>query len=229
MQKTALNSFGLKKGFAPVILIVIAVVIGLVVVVGIASGALKGSFKISKTDKSSAPDQNIASQDQVQKTSPSPSPQIQTNLAKDVYTNSQKGFSIKPPQDWKVDDGQSTSFYEGTTIKGSPAALVVTIIPLGSLKGAQLSTVVDTTRLSLKKEYPNSNINSDQPTKIGNQDAHLLRFDYSQEGVTFQTTAYLMVDSENLYNIITVVDKNSSSKYDKVLEDSVDTFKLLKD
>ncbi|MDO8260802.1 MAG: hypothetical protein Q7T50_04905, partial [Candidatus Magasanikbacteria bacterium] len=64
MQKTALNSFGLKKGFAPVVLIVIAVVIGLVVV-GIASGALKGSFKISKTDKSPAPNQNIASPDQV--------------------------------------------------------------------------------------------------------------------------------------------------------------------
>lgn len=227
MQKTALNPFGLKKGFAPVILVVIAVVIGLVVI-GVASGALKGSFKISKTDNSPAPDQNITSQDQVQKPSPSPSPQTQTNLAQDVYTNSQKGFSIKPPQDWKVDDGQSTSFYEGATMKGSPAALVVTIIPLGSLKGAQLSTVVDTTRLSLKKEYPNSNINSDQPTKIGNQDAHLLRFDYSQEGVIFQTTAYLMIDSENLYNIITVADENSASKYNKILEDSVNTFKLLK-
>ena len=227
MKFPARSTFRLKKGFAPVVIIVVVVVIGLVII-GVASGALKGSFNISKTGQSPAPDQKITSQDQVQNPSPSPSPQTQTNLAQDVYTNSQKGFSIKPPQDWKVDDGQSVAFYEGATMKGSPAALVVTIVPLGSLKGAQLSTVVDTTRLSLKREYPNSNISTDQPTKIGNQDAHLLRFDYSQEGVTFQTTAYLMIDSENLYNIITVADENSASKYNKVLEDSVNTFQLLK-
>jgi hypothetical protein len=206
---------------------VVIVVIGLVII-GAATGALKGSFTISKTDKSPTQDQKTASKDKIQEPSPSPSPLVQANLAQEAYTDSQKGFSIKPPQDWKVDDGQSTSFYEGATMKGSPAALVVTIVPLGSLKGAQLSTVVDTTRLSLKKEYPNSAIQTDQQTKIGNYDAHLLRFDYSQEGVTYQTTAYLTIDNENLYNIITVVDKNSISKYDKLLEDSVDTFKLLK-
>lgn len=227
MRKPAQSFFGLKKGFAPVVLIVIAVVIGLVVV-GIASGALKGSFKISKTGQNPAPNQNIASQDQIQKPSPSPTPQALTNLAKDVYTNSQKGFSIKPPQGWKVDDGQSVTFFEGATIKGSPAALVVTIVPLGSLKGAQLSTIVDTARLSLKRQYANSSISTDQQTKVGNYDAHLLGFDNTQDGITYQTNAYLLIDSENLFNIITVVNKDSTSKYSKVLEDSVDTFKLLK-
>ncbi len=225
MQNPARNPFGLKRGFAPVVLVVIAVVIGLVVV-GVATGALKGSFKISKTEKTAPQDQKIASQDEVQE--PSPSPLIQANLAQDAYTNSQKGFSIKPPQDWKVDDGQSVAFYPGATMKGSPAALVVTIVPLGSLKGAQLSTVVDTTRLSLKREYPSSNISTDQQIKVGSQDAHLLKFNYSQEGTTYQTGAYLLIDSENLYNILAVVDENSASKYDKILEDSVDTFKLLK-
>ena len=224
MQIPARNSFGLKSGFAPIILVVVAVLVGLAVV-GIATGALKGSFTVSKTDKNPIQNQQIASQDKVQE--PSPSPVLEANLAETAFSSSQKGFSIKPPQDWKVDDGQSTSFYEGATIKGSPAVLVVTIVPLGSLKGAQLSTVVDTTRLSLKREYPNSTISTDQETKIGNYDAHLLRFAYSQEEVTYQTTAYLTIDNENLYNIITVVDKNSISKYDKVLEDSVDTFKLL--
>ncbi len=226
MQKPARSFSNTKKGFAPVILVIIIVIVGLVVI-GIASGALKGSFTISKTGQK-PPDQKIASQDQIQKQSPSPSPQAQTNLALDVYTNSQKGFSIKPPQDWKVDDRQSTTFYEGSTIKGSPAALVVTIIPLGSLKGAQLSTVVDTTRLSLKNQYPNSNIYTDQQTKVGNYDAHLLGFDNTQDGTTYKINAYLLIDTENLYNILTLVNKDSASKYNKVLEDSVNTFKLLK-
>lgn len=226
MKLPAQNFLQYKKGIAPVILVVIIVIISLVVI-GAATGALTGSFKISKTGQE-ASDQKTASQDKVQVPSPSPSPQTQTNLAQEAYTSSQKGFSIKPPQDWKVDDGQSTAFYEGATMKGSPAALVVTIVPLGSLKGAQLSTVVDTTRLSLKREYPNSNISTDQQTKVGSYDAHLLKFNYSQEGTTYQTGAYLLIDSENLYNILAVVDENSASKYNKVLEDSVDTFKLLK-
>ncbi len=91
MKSPAQHPLGLKRGFAPVIIIVVIVVIGLVVI-GLASGALKGSFTISKTDKNPAQDQKTASQDKVQVASPSPSPQTQTNLAQEVYTDSQKGF-----------------------------------------------------------------------------------------------------------------------------------------
>ena len=91
MQNPARNPFGLKRGFTPVILVVIVVIVGLVVV-GVATGALKGSFKVSKTEKTPQQDQNTASQNKVQE--PSPSPIIEANLAEETYTNSQKGFSI---------------------------------------------------------------------------------------------------------------------------------------
>ncbi|GEM_PF-4561923 len=224
MNLPAQNVFRHKKGFAPIVLIIVVVVIG-VVAVGIASGALKGSFKISKNGQQA---QQAANTDQTTKKAPeekaSPLPEIQLG---EIYTSPQKDFSLKPPKDWKVDEGQSIAFYEGSTFKGSPAVLVVTTVPLGELKGAQFSTIVDTVRISLKKQYAGSVIETDQATKVNGYDAHLLVFDTTQDGITYQVKAYLVVSGDNLYNVLTVANKESLAKFKQALEESINTFKLL--
>lgn len=211
------------RGFTPIILIVVVVIIGLIIV-GVATGALKGSFTVSKNKPLAQETAKTEESNKQNVTTPLPSPVLQLG---ETYTSSQKDFSIRPPKSWSVNEEKSITFYEGSTIQGSPAALVVTTVPLGELKGAQFSTLVDTVRVSLKKQYPSSTIQTDQGTKIDGNDAHLLVFENSQDGITYQIKAYLVVNSDNLYNILTLVKKESITKYNQTLEESVKSFKLL--
>ena len=229
MNRPAHNSFWLQKGFAPVILIIVAAVVGLVVI-GIASGALKGSFKITKNEPPKT-QQEINNNTQKETVKQSPSAAKATELSK-TYTSSTLGFQVNHPESWKVEeDKTSVTIYapkaDATSTVKSDAAVIVSSTPLGTLKGLQLATIADVMKNQMGSFLPGATIVNSRPTTVGGREAHIFDLDYSQNGQKYPSAFYLLVDDENLYGIITSVLESQKTNYEETLKAIANSFKIL--
>lgn len=217
-----------QKGFlVPPIAIGAVVVVAVIVAVLVASGSLKGSFNISKSGKEApTTEANL----------PTPTPKPKAELTQEPFVDQTQGYSIQYPKDWQVDpqggpQGGAIFFSKddgATTISQSPAALFLIVNPLGEFKEAQFSTIVDSNRLSLKKEFAGAVFDVDQMTKVGNYEAHLFSFTYTgNQGVEYQPQITLIRGQEKLYAIWTMAKKANLSKYEDALQASVESLKIL--
>lgn len=224
-----MNKRPAQKGFiVPPLAIGAAVVVAVIIAVLVASGSLKGSLKITK-DKNETQSNQGASL-------PTPTPKTKVELSQEPFIDQEQGYSIQYPKGWQADSqggpqGGAIFFSRddgATTISQSPAALFVVVNPLGEFKEAQFSTIVDSNRLSLKKEFSGAVFDVDQTTKVGNYEAHLFSFTYTgNQGVEYQPQITLIRGQEKLYAIWTMAKKANLSKYEDALQESVNSFKIL--
>lgn len=217
-----------QKGFlVPPIAIGAVVVVAVIVAVLVASGSLKGSFNITKSSKEApTTEANL----------PTPTPKPKVELTQEPFVDQAQGYSIQYPKDWQSDpqggpQGGAIFFSrdEGaTTVGQSPAALFLVVNPLGEFKEAQFSTIVDSNRLSLKKEFAGAVFDVDKETKVGDYDAHVFSFTYTgNQGVEYQPQITLVRGQEKLYAVWTMAKKATLSQYEDALQTSVNSLKIL--
>lgn len=229
-MKPAQISPKFNRGVAHIILIVIVVVVGLVVLV-LASGALKGSFTISKNEpktQETANTQEAKSKEPEEKPSPSPKALALTK----AYSSTKLTMGIKYPENWTMEENST-----GATINApktdllsdakSDAVVVLTSTPLGTLKGLQLSTIADVMKNQMGNFLPGATVAKSSQIQVNSQEAYLFELNYSNQGQSYPSNFYLLADSERLYGVITSVSETKKSTYEETLKAVVDTFKIL--
>ena len=219
MNKSALS----QKGFiaSPIVLVGVAVVV--LVIIGIASGGLKGSFKITTNQQAPA---GTTSQGE-----PTPTSAPQSNTSFKTYTSTSMNFSFEYPENWKVQEGSSNVtialMEEGKT--NNAAALITAMSgPLGNSKDLQFASIVDMQKVAIKKEFGNSSFTVDKATKVGGLEARLLEFSGSMSGNPLTGKYLTTADKENIYAITVLADTDKWSKYSGDLQKALDSFKILK-
>lgn len=229
MNSPAHASFRPQKGFAPIILIIVAAVVGLVVI-GFASGALKGSFKVTKNEpQKTQQETNSATQKETAKQSPATA---KTNELSKTYTNTTLGFQVNYPESWKIaEDKASVTIYapkaDVTSQTKSDAAVIVSSSPLGTLKGLQLTTIADVMKNQMGNFLPGATVVNSHPTTVGGRQAHLFDLDYTQNGQKYPSAFYLLVDEKNLYGVITSVLESKKTTHEETLKAITNSFKIL--
>lgn len=229
MNRPAHNSFWPQKGFAPVILIIVAAVIGLVVI-GVASGALKGSFKVTRNE---SPKTQQESNNNTQKETAKQSPTTAKagELSK-TYTSTTLGFQVNHPESWKVEeDKASVTIYapktDTSSTAKSDAAVIVSSTPLGTLKGLQLATIADVMKNQMGNFLPGATVIKSGPTTVGGREAYVFDLDYTQNGQKYPSAFYLLIDDENLYGVITSVLESQKTNYEETIKAITNSFKII--
>lgn len=217
-----------QEGFvAPPILVIGAVVVGLIVI-GIASGGLKGSFKITNNQSAQQPSEQASSQDTPTPT-PTPAP---SNSTMKVYSSADLNFSFEYPEGWKIDEKSDSVtiaiFDKGKAGNDAEAAISALSKPLGTSKDLQFSSIVDMQRAAIKQQFKNSDFARDEDMTLNGQKAHLFEYSGTFVGNPVKAFYVTLTDKDNVYAITALADADKWSKYGDDLKKAVDSFKLLK-
>lgn len=221
-----------QKGFAPPILIIGGIVVVLIII-GIASGGLKGSFKVSVNNQPTPqPTQETTEANSLQETPTStPASTSNSNSAFKTFTSEKMNISFEYPESWNVNetsDNITISLMEEGKTNNAAAAITAISKPLGSAKGFQFASIVDMQRVALKKEFNVSEFIVDKETKVGNKEARLLEFEGTISGNPLTGKYLTTADEDNIYAITVLADADKWSKYSADLQKALDNFKLLK-
>lgn len=205
-----------QKGVVNPVLIAVGGIILIVVVISIASGALKTSFKVTKSDRYS-PEQQVAPPTGSQE---SKSEESESQLKS--YSNKNEGLTLQYPGDW--------------SIKENPAAGV--IVALGSPQESSSDTFVDNVNLSVSDFSSKPAMTLDQvsglwqkqteedlatetfklsqikPDTLAGQDAKRLVFTYSLEGKDIKGVVVITLKDKKAYIVTYTAEKASYDKFE---------------
>lgn len=219
-----------QKGFAHPLLIVGAAVVVLIII-GVASGGLKGSFKITTNNQPAPqpPEEVTETTNSEAELSPTSAPS--TNSAFKTFTSEIIGVSFEYPASWNVNESADTvtiSLMEEGKTNNAAAAISAVSRPLGNAKGFQFASIVDMQRVALKDEFKISDFIADKATKVGDKEARLLEFNGTTSGNPLTGKYLTTADKNNIYAITIMADADKWSKYSSDLQKALDSFKVLK-
>lgn len=221
-----------QKGIAAPILI-IGVIVVVLIIIGIASGGLKGSFKVTVDKQSTPPPAEETTTETTPEETPTPQPTSEASNSSTFKTFTSKNFNIsfEYPDTWDVketSDNVTVSLMEEGKTNNAAAAISAVSKPLGSAKGFQFASIVDMQRVPLKKEFNVAEFEIDKATKVGSLEARLLGFSGSIAGNTITGRYLTTADEDNLYAMTVMADSDKWSKYSSDLQKTLDSFKVLK-
>lgn len=220
--------FGLKGVVSAPLLIGGAVVVGIIVVL-VATGALKFPAKVTTSGSSQNQAQLPGATPQLSPTPAPQGPKPSVKLAPEPYSDSQLGFSIQYPQDWKVrSETTGVTIYvpSANNSEKGDALVLVSTAPLGQLKGSKLTTIADLQKVQLKNQFSNMKIIKERETKIGDADAYETEFTATLKGENVHAKYFLLTTSADLYGILGSANEGMWSKYESYLDASISTFTL---
>lgn len=216
------------NGFAPVILVVAGAIV-LIIIVLVTTGALKGSFSISRNKAESPPTEESTST-QTEQESQTSKPAKGPDLS-ETYTNESLNFRISHPSDWKPEQqGTNTSIYytgEGATSSaGSKVAVVVTVEAMDNLNLIKLSGLVE----ELKKQVvasPNSTASETRATTLDGKEAYAFDLGITEGGEQFKGTVYVTADDKRVYTVTSLSEESRKAKLETTLDAIAKSFKIL--
>ena len=228
MKQPAQPYLAYRRGFAPVVLIIPAVIV-IIIIILVATGALKGSFSLSRNKEESQPAEeptSVKTEPESQPTQPAKGPELS-----ETYTNENLNFQISHPQDWKPEQqGTNASIYytgEGaTSSQGSKVAVVVTAEPMDNLNLIKLSGLVE----ELKKQVvasPNSTASETRATTLGGKEAYAFDLGLTEGGEQFKGTVYVTADDKRVYTVTSLSEESRKAKLESTLDAIVHSFKTL--
>lgn len=224
-----------NQGFTAPPIVIIGAVIVILVIIGFASGALKGSFKVSVNNQatpSPVEETQESAKETVEETpAPTSTPAPASTSTFKTFTSEDMNLSFEYPEDWDVkesSDNVTIALMEEGKTNNAAAAITAVSKPLGSVKGLQFSSIVDLQRTALKKEFNVSEFTVDKETKIGEKAAWILEFNGNISGNALTGKYLTTVDDDNMYAITVLADEDKWSRYSADLQKVLDTFKVLK-
>lgn len=236
MIYSAHSPVSFHRGIAHIVLIGAVAIVGLVIV-GFATGTLKGSFKISKSEpqtqnESQSQEAVNTGQNSTDKQTEKPSPTPQALGLSKTYTNNNLKMQINYPENWTVNETNTGAniYAPGTDVNSaakSDAAVIVSSSPLGNMKGLALTTLADVMKNQMGSFLPGAIVISTSTAKIGNHEAYVYYLDYYNKGQNYPSVFYLLTDDENLYGVITSVSEAKKSTYEQTFKAIVDTFQII--
>lgn len=206
--------FDKQKGVVNPVLIVVGGIILVVVAISIASGAIKTSFKVTKSDRYS-PEQQVAPPGSQKSESEESESQLKN------YSNKNEGLTLQYPGDW--------------SIKENPAAGV--IVAFGSPKENSSDTFVDNVNLSVSDLSSKPDMTLDQvadlwqkqteedlatstfklseikPDTLAGQDAKRLVFTYSLQEKDIKGLVVIALKDKKAYIVTYTAEKASYDKF----------------
>lgn len=222
-----------QRGIVAHPLLIIGAVVVVLVIIGVASGGLKGSFKVTVNNQATpSPAQETTEEKTPEETptsTPTPVPASSSNFK--TFTSEEKNISFEYPEEWNLKDTSNNvtiSLMEEGKTNNAAAAISAVAKPLGSAKGFQFASIVDMQRVALKNEFSVSEFTVDKETQVGDKEARLLEFSGTISGNPLTGRYLTTADKDNVYAITVMADSDKWSKYSGDLQKVLDSFKVLK-
>lgn len=228
MKQPAQPYLAYRRGFAPVVLIIPAVIV-IIIIILVATGALKGSFSISRNKGETQPAEeqtSVQNEPESQASKPAKGPELS-----ETYTNESLNFQISHPGDWKPEQqGTNTSIYytgEGaTSSQGSKVAVVVTAEAMDNLNLIKLSGLVE----ELKKQVaasPEATVSETRSTTLGGKEAYAFDLGVTEGAEQFSGVVFITADDQRVYTVTSLSEDSRKTKHETTLDAIVHSFKIL--
>lgn len=204
-------------------------VIGIIVFL-VASGSFKFSGYI-KSD-SNKPQEN---QTEVQAPKPTPkpteAPKPEVKLNPEAFTDSKLGFSISYPEGWTVSSTTNgVNILKPSTTRGAGQAdALISVVNgnLGELKDSKLLTIADLHKVYIKKQFKNVEFTGEKEVKINGTDGYELEFTGALNNENMRAKYIVLKGTNALFALIEVANVGMWNDFEKELDASVQTFKML--
>lgn len=151
----------------------------------------------------------------------------------ETYTNNLFQYKVLYPKTWEVDETQDNPFIflraengSNSVVDGTVGVMFITT-PLGQMKGAQLSTIVDVTKIQLKNQFPMTDFDREGPVDFSEMPGHLFEFTFTEDNVDFVSRYYMFLGEDNMYVMLMAAKKAEFENNVGTLEDIVESFTLL--
>ena len=142
-----------------------------------------------------------------------------------AYTNSEKGFSINPPESWSTEEG-----IEGVVVAFlgpvDPDVGYVNINVDVQNTLQSLSTIVENTKQSWSSTFLDYSLLTDKSLTVNGMSCHELEISYTDDGASCMQDSVLFVADDLLYQVTYFAGPTTYSSYLDVWEQSLNSFEI---
>lgn len=154
----------------------------------------------------------------------------QTQIAKfEKYTNTEKGYSLEYPSDWKKSDVPQLDFVLfAPTENNERAHASLNVVSEKVGMEINLEQFFNESTKNLASALKEVKIEKTGSAKLNGIEAKWVQYTHVLQGMTFRVLQYFIVSSETIYLITFSASEEDFDKYRKDAEHIASTFKILK-